>query len=104
MSALWITILVVGVATYATRVFPLFWLQPNGEHKMQSSWLNHLGPCLLAAMAVAVILPTFTQPKGTLNALAASVGLIASGGSMWLRRDPGLATVIGMITFYVISS
>jgi len=103
MTALWITITVIGVATYDTRVVPLFWLRPNGQERPRSSWLDRLGPCLLSAMAIAVILPTFAHAEGSLEFLAATGGLIAAGGSMWFRRDPGLATLVGMIAFYVVS-
>ncbi len=103
MTALWITITIIGAATYATRVVPLLWLRPNGQERLRSSWLNRLGPCLLAAMAIAVILPTFTRSEGALEILATTVGLVAAGASMWVRRDPGLATLVGMIAFYVVS-
>lgn len=103
MTALWITITIIGVATYAARVIPLLWLRPNGQERLQSSLLNRLGPCLLAAMAIAVILPTFTRSHGVLEISATTVGLVAAGASMWFRRDPGLATLVGMIAFYVVS-
>ena len=54
-------------------------------------------------MAIAVILPAFTRSEGTLEILATTVGLVAAGASMWFRRDPGLATLVGMIAFYVVS-
>lgn len=104
MTELWFTITVIGVATYATRVVPLFWFRPNGEKRPRSSWLDRLGPCLLAAMASAVILPTFAQTEAPLDFLAAMGGLMAAGGSMWFRRDPGLATLVGMIAFYFVSA
>lgn len=103
MTALWVTITIIGLATYATRVVPLFWLRPNGHERPRSSWLDRLGPCLLAAMAIAVILPTFDHAEGSFEFLATMGGLMAAGGSMWFRRDPGLATLVGMIAFYVIS-
>lgn len=103
MTALWITIAVIGAATYATRAIPLFWLRSNGQRRARSSLLDRLGPCLLAAMATAVILPTFANSEGSPEMLAATGGLIAAGCSMWIRRDPGLATFVGMIAFYVAS-
>ncbi len=103
MTTLWIAITIIGVATYATRVVPLFWLRPNGVRKQRSSWLERLGPCLLAAMAVSIILPTLAPTKDPLAILAAAGGLMSTAGSMWFRRDPGLATVIGVTTFYMIS-
>ncbi|MBK1691524.1 AzlD domain-containing protein [Ectothiorhodospira mobilis] len=102
MTALWISILVIGVATYATRVLPLFWVRSRGEERTRSSWLDRLGPCLLAAMATAVILPVFERSESSLELLAATGGVMAAGGSMWLRRDPGLATLVGMIVFYIL--
>ena len=42
MNALWITITIIGVATYAARVVPLLWLRPNGQERLQSSLLNRL--------------------------------------------------------------
>jgi hypothetical protein len=49
------------------------------------------------------ILPTFAHAEGSFEFLAATGGLMAAGGSMWFRQDPGLATIVGMIAFYVIS-
>jgi branched-subunit amino acid transport protein len=103
MNTIWITIVIIGIATYATRCLPLFWLKPRDHVQPQSSWLNRLGPCLLASMAVAVIQPIFTQDKEFLETVAAMVGLVAAGGFMWLRRDPGIATLVGMIVYYVVS-
>jgi branched-subunit amino acid transport protein len=103
MTSLWITITIIGAATYATRVVPLFWLRSNGQKQYRSSWLDRLGPCLLAAMAIAVIQPTFAHSEGALEMLSATSGLMAAGGSMWFRQDPGLATLVGMIAFYVVS-
>lgn len=104
MTDLWITITIIGVATYAARVLPLFWFRWNSQDNRRSSWLNRLGPCLLAAMAVAVILPTFADPKEPLEILAAAGGLMAAGVFMRFKRNPGLATLVGMIVFYVVSS
>lgn len=102
MTALWISILVIGVATYATRVLPLFWVGSRGEDRTRSFWLDRLGPCLLAAMAMAVILPMFIQSESPSDLLASTGGVIAAGGAMWLRRDPGMATLIGVVAFYII--
>ncbi|MBK5933176.1 branched-subunit amino acid transport protein AzlD [Rhodovulum imhoffii] len=104
MTALWVTITIIGIATYATRVVPLLWLRPNGQKRLRLSWLDRLGPCLLAAMAVAVILPTFAQTEGSSEFLAAVGGLMGAVGSMCFRRDPGLATLVGIITFYLLST
>ncbi len=100
MTALWITILVIGAATYAFRVLPLIWRQPNAHKRLKSSWLDRLGPCLLSAMATAIILPTFVNSNGLQEILAATGGLVAAGGSMYVLRDPGIATLVGMIAFY----
>ena len=104
MTALWITITIIGMATYATRVVLLFWIRSSGQNNQRPSWLDRLGPCLLASIAISVILPTFAHPEGALEILAATSGLMAAGGSMWFRRDPGLATFVGMIAFYAVSS
>ncbi len=104
MNILWITIAIVGVATYATRVLPLLWLKSNDQNKSRPLWLDRLGPCLLAAMAIVVIMPNFSQFKETFEILAAAGGLMAAGSSMWFRRDPGIATLVGMLTFYMLSS
>ncbi|MBK1674251.1 AzlD domain-containing protein [Ectothiorhodospira shaposhnikovii] len=104
MTALWTTITIIGMATYATRVLPLFWIRPSGREGPRSSWLDRLGPCLLAAMAAAVILPTFEQSESSLELMAVTGGVIAAGASMSIRRDPGLATLVGMVAFYLINA
>lgn len=104
MTSLWLTIAIIGLATYASRVVPLFLLRPNGQKRSRSPWLDRLGPCLLAAMATAVILPTFTHADGMSGILAVTVGLVAAGASMWVRRDPGVATLVAMTAFYMTST
>lgn len=101
---LWLTIIIIGAVTYATRVIPLFWRRLTDPMKQQSSWLDRLGPCLLSSMAVVVILPAFAGSAFPMEALAAACGLLATSGSMWVRRDPGLATLLGMITFSIVSA
>lgn len=103
MTSLWAAIGFIGLVTYATRVVPLFLLRPIGGKRSRSAWLDRLGPCLLAAMATAVIVPTFADADGLSEGLPVAAGLIAAGGSMWLRRDPGVATLVGMIAFFVVS-
>ena len=103
MTDLWLTITIIGAVTYATRVIPLFGHRLKGLMTQQSSWRDRLGPCLLASMAVAVILPTFASSASPVEMCATSCGLLATSGSMWFRRDPGLATLLGMITFYIVS-
>lgn len=99
---LWITIIIIGAVTYTTRVIPLFWCRLKNP-VTQPSWRDRLGPCLLVSMAVAVILPIFAGTALALETYAAACGLLAASGSMWFRRDTGVATLLGMITFYVVS-
>ncbi len=118
MTDLWIAIAVVGVFTAATRIVPLFLAgrKPSAGRR-RPDWLEALGPCLLAAMAVVVMLPALQaggDPAGVAGAgsslamalegrlvTLASFGVVAA--SMLIRRDPGLATIAGMVAYFLLS-
>jgi branched-subunit amino acid transport protein len=100
MTELWITILVVGLATYATRAVPLFWRR-GVIHRQRPAWLDRLGPCLLAAMAAAVILPDLAIDGTDGRLLPFLLGLVGVWVAMRIARDPGLATLSGMVVYFV---
>lgn len=104
MTQLWGVIIVIGIFTGATRIAPLFLAGRKKETgSRRPVWLDTLGPCLLAAMAVAVILPhmQFSMGEGSILATAISFAIVSI--SMIIRRDPGLATIAGMIAYFLLS-
>lgn len=103
MTTLWITIMLIGVATCATRVLPLFLTGKNSKSKARPYWLENLGPCLLASMATVVILHSFRTAVGGGTITAEGLGLAAVAFVMTFRRDPGIATLAGMLTYFLAS-
>ncbi|MGP3726412.1 AzlD domain-containing protein [Cereibacter sphaeroides] len=101
MSEIWLAILVIGIATYATRVAPLLWERWLPLAAARGGWLDRLGPCLIAAMAATVILPPFLTAEAALDILPELTGLAAVAAVMRLRADPGLATLGGMAAYYL---
>jgi len=100
MTALWITIIVVGLATYATRLAPFVWRGRASEGR-RPMWLDLLGPCLLAAMAATVIVPAFAESRLDGELASVVTGLVTVSIAMRWRRDPGLATLLGMFVFFL---
>ena len=104
MTTLWLAIIAIGALTCAMRIAPLFLAkyrkQTNGQ---RPAWLDALGPCLLSAMATVVILPYVqsTQEGGLNMATAVAFGVVAI--IMLLRRDPGLATIGGVLAYFLLS-
>lgn len=101
MSEIWLAILVIGIATYATRVAPLLWKRRMPLAAARGGWLDRLGPCLIAAVAASVILPPFLGAVTVRDILPELVGLLAVAAMMRLRADPGLATLAGMAAYYL---
>lgn len=103
MTGLWLTILVVGLATYATRAAPLFWWDGGVDNSQRPAWLDLLGPCLLSAMAAMQIIPALVTAIDGRDMLPVVFGLLAVCGSMRIRKDPGIATFAGMIVYFIAS-
>lgn len=104
MSALWIVIIAIGIATYVTRVAPLLWGRRLPMGATRSGWFERLGPCLIAAMAATVILPSFMSMAAAPDIVPELMGLLAVVVVMRLRSDPGLATLGGMVAHYLVGS
>ncbi len=102
MNELWIVILAVGLFTSATRILPLFLGAGRKESSSRPAWLDALGPCLLAAMAVAVILPELLASVAAGKGAAAVLSFGVVAAIMRFRRDPGMATLGGMLTFFLL--
>jgi branched-subunit amino acid transport protein AzlD len=104
MSAIWIAILTIGLATYACRLAPLLRRPHETDLTQPPAWLARLGPCLLAAMATTVILPAFVASNHAVERLGALGGLISVGVLMRARRDPGLATLGGTTVYFLLEA
>jgi len=103
MSALWLTILAIGLVTYATRVVPLVWRVDRVLGGPESCWLDRLVPCLLAGMAATQILPVLRATGGSPALLPGLLGLAAVAVAIRLRPNPGFATLAGMAAYFLAS-
>ena len=101
-AALWVAFVVIGAVTYLTRALPLLRLRRNeAPDGPAPAWLDALGPCILAAIAVAVLLPEArgALAQGSLRPFA--FGSAAAAAAMLWRRDAGLATVAGVLAYWL---
>lgn len=103
MTGIWLTILAIGLATYAARAAPLFWWYGGVCKRQRSARLELLGPCLLSAMAAMQIIPVLAETVGSRDVFPVVFGLLAVGGIMRIRQDPGTATFSGMIVYFLTS-
>ena len=101
MNTLWLTILLIGLATYLARALPLFWQPRQSANRSRAAWLDRLGPCLLAAMAATVILPIFMASAEDGSTLEVLFGLAAVAIAMQIRNDPGIATLAGIVVYFL---
>ncbi|MEG9861226.1 MAG: AzlD domain-containing protein [Parvularculales bacterium] len=101
ITTLWIIIVIIGVATYITRAAPLFWRSRGHAHRQPPAWLFLLGPCLLAAMAVTIIAPFLSTSIENSTLLPVGFGFAAVAASMLVRKDPGIATLAGVLAYFV---
>lgn len=99
-GALWGLMAVIGAVTYLTRVIPLLSRRRAGT-AAPPPWLEALGPCILAAIAVSVLLPEARSAlaAGTIRPFA--LGGAAAAAMMIWRRDAGLATVAGVAAYWL---
>lgn len=101
-GALWAAFIVIGAVTYLTRALPLLRDRRSGAPDAPPpAWLDALGPCILAAIAVAVLLPEARAAiaGGSLRPFA--LGAFAAAAAMLWRRDAGLATVAGVLAYWL---
>lgn len=100
--ALWAACAVIGAVTYLTRALPLLMDRREGDAgRPPPPWLDALGPCILAAIAVAVLLPE-AHAAATGGALRPfSVGSALAAAVMLWRRDAGLATLAGVAGYWL---
>lgn len=104
MTELWIAVMAIGVYTGATRIAPLLITGRRKENGVRRpAWLNALGPCLLAAMAAVVILPYVQTSAEEASMAATSLAFAVVAIVMMIRRDPGLATIGGMLAYFLMS-
>lgn len=101
---LWVAIMAIGVCTGATRIAPLFFAGRRKENDVRRpAWLNSLGPCLLAAMAVVAILPVVQSSVREESITPTAISFAVVAAVMIIRRDPGLATIGGMLAYFLLS-
>ena len=98
---LWVAFVVIGAVTYLTRALPLLRELSGTADAPPPAWLDALGPCILAAIAVAVLLPEArgAWAEGSLGPFALGSG--AAAAMMLWRRDAGLATVAGVVAYWL---
>lgn len=101
MNAFWIAIIVIGIFTYVSRVLPFF--TPRRRSGRPPAWLDALGPALLAAMAVTIFAPQAgaALAHGTLAVYL--VGLATAALVMMFSKDPGFATLGGVLGWWLAS-
>lgn len=101
-TALWAAFVVIGAVTYLTRALPLLRdRRSDAADAPPPAWLDALGPCILAASAVTVLLPEArgALAGGSLRPFA--LGALAAAAVMLWRRDAGLATVAGVLAYWL---
>ena len=98
---LWVAFVVIGAVTYLTRALPLLRERSGTADAPPPAWLDALGPCILAAIDVAVLLPEArgAWAEGSLGPFALGSG--AAAAMMLWRRDAGLATVAGVVAYWL---
>ena len=100
---LWLAIALIGAATLIARLLPLLWPGQAEDQARSPAWLDALGPCLLTAMGVAVLLPEGIEALTTGQLLAFLGGVAAAAAAMAWRRDPGLAAIAGVAGWWLAS-
>jgi branched-subunit amino acid transport protein len=98
---LWMTAALIGAATLIARLAPLLWRGRGREDAATPGWIGALGPCLLTAMGMAVLLPEALGAWETGRGAALLGGTGAAALAMMLRRDPGLAALAGVAGWWV---
>ena len=100
-AALWLAFIVIGALTYLTRALPLL-SRRRGIGAPPPAWLDALGPCILAAIAVAVLLPEASAAlaAGAWRPFALGSAAAAAAIMLW-RRDAGLATLAGVAAYWL---
>ncbi|NNG05499.1 MAG: AzlD domain-containing protein [Inquilinus sp.] len=96
----WLTVIAIAAATYLTRLLPLVLPELSRSHLVPREILGVLGPCLLAAMAATVLMPEIMDAYDTQRLLPLLGGLAFACLAMAARRDPGLATVAGVLGWW----
>ena len=100
---LWLAVALIGAATLLARLLPLLWRDAAKDQARSPAWLDALGPCLLTAMGVAVLLPEGIEAFTTGQPLAFLGGVTAAVAAMAWRRDPGLAAIAGVAGWWLAS-
>lgn len=101
---LWVTAALIGAATLIARLAPLVWRGRDHEDTAAPGWLSALGPCLLTAMGVAVLLPEALGAWETGQGAVLLGGTGAAALAMVVRRDPGLAALAAVVGWWVASA
>lgn len=101
-AALWGAFIVIGAVTYFTRALPLLLARRgDGAEAPPPAWLDALGPCLLTAIAAAMLLPEARSAllDGSLRAFA--LGAAAAAVVMMWRGNLGLTTLAGITAYWL---
>ncbi len=101
MSAMWIAILIIGAFTYFTRALPFIWKSQLLEKASESAWLERLGPVMLVAMLVAVVLPFAQEAIELKEWLPLFLGISSVLVTLKIKPNAGLATIIGVLAYWV---
>jgi branched-subunit amino acid transport protein len=102
-NAIWLGITVIAVLTFLIRFAPLgFDKVRNSNYARQTAWLDALGPCLLASMALVILFPAAKEAIATETLLPFIGGVSATVIMMLIRRDGGLAVMAGVFTWWII--
>lgn len=106
-TELWLAVIATAVGTLMMRILPLLWMQHhllrrNNENAIESmpTWLNVLGPTMIAAMCGVSLVPTsFSAGSG----LATISGVIATT-LVWQRtRSLGWPVFAGVLIYGVVA-
>lgn len=101
-GVLWVAFAVIGAVTYLTRALPLlFDRRADRGDGPPPAWLDALGPCILAAIAVTVLLPEARAALADGAWRPFALGSAAAAAAMLWRRDAGLATLAGVAGYWL---
>jgi branched-subunit amino acid transport protein len=102
-NSIWLGIFIIALLTFLTRFAPLSF-DKGRHHKFarQTAWLDALGPCLLASMALVILFPAAKEAIATGTLMSFIGGVSATVVMMLIRRDGGLAVMAGVLAWWIV--
>ena len=106
MMDVWISVAIIAVVTFATRAFTVFF---NLERNFMPgpAWrhrLETLGPSLIVAMAVSLLIPSGQQALANGQGGIFALAFLGAGAAAAMRLNLGVVTLIGVISWWLAES